>query len=385
MILNAAFPYFDINTVFIYIIIGLICILSIHIAKGGNYSKSKSLLGFGLLFFTLVFFAVLRKVAYNLGGTDSLNYEEGFIRFYQSGAERFNDTDVLFGKFTGSIRFFTDNPLIYRLFCYSIIVIGYIYCISKWSPQRISPIPYITLLIPYMRSLNTMRNSMSISLFLIALVCWYERRTFFCILFLTMSLFTHRMTFFMLSIFPLYWIYKNFVFHKSDAVKFLIVIIGIVASYILGVMLQRFIILFAFLDNNGNADFYYLTHNEGANILLNWPMYLPHILLFTAILIIHKHLPKNRITNFLITLFFIDIILFPATLILGMWRFFEYLFIPNLILWSIIIATFYNRFAYSSRCILQLIFLVGFSSLMIIRLCRDWEDASLMPYLFFWQ
>lgn len=379
------YPYFDNFTIVLYSIFGFLCVLSIHIAKGGEYSSIRTFKGFSLLFITLFCFSVFRKVGLHLGGEDALSYQEGFINYFNHGAERFETTDVLYGFLVRTIRSVTDNPYIFRGICYSLIICGYIVVINKLAPHKISPVPFICILIPFMRSFGSMRNSISISFFLIAICAYYDRKYLWCCVWIIASVLIHRLSFVMLAIFPFLWAYDKYL--NNISYKKLIVVIAclIILSYILARILQQYIILFSLFESDGNADAWYLTNGKDKNVLLSWPMYITHLLLLIAISLCHKNLPKTRRIVFLLKIFWFDIIILPATLVLGMWRIAEYLFIPNLILWSILIPIFYKRFSASSRSIIQLIFLTGFWSLMCIRLMREWQDLAIMPYLFFWQ
>lgn len=381
------YPYLDIYTFILYFIIGCICIISIHITKGGSFNKYDSIRGFLLLFFILFIFSVFRKVGLYLGGTDSLSYQEDFIYFFNYGGKRFLNTDVLFGVWLFAIRSLTDNPYIFRGLSYGLIILGYIVCIKWLCPQNISPIPFICILVPFMRSINTMRSSMSIALILFSLVCFYKRKYLWCIIWAIGSVLMHRLSFAMLTVFPFIYFARKYLINITK-LKIIILIgclIGI--SYLLSTLLQQYIILFNLFADNGNADMWYLTKNEGKNILLNWPMYLPHILLFLAFIFQYNRikLKDDSKIRFIKLLFYFDIIIMPATLVLGLWRFQEYLYIPNLILWAYIIPMFYAKVKTNSRIVLRFIFFIGFAGLMLIRLSREWFDASLMPYLFFWQ
>ena len=123
-----------------------------------------------------------------------------------------------------------------------------------------------------------------------------------------------------------------------------------------------------------------ISHMEKAKI-----MYLVHLLLFIALIIRYKSIPNTSQISFLKICFAYDIIMLPATLILGMWRFAEYFYISNLILWAILIPIICNKFSKESSLLIRGVFLLGFSGLLYIRLIREWEDLALMPYLFIWE
>lgn len=379
------YPYFDNFTVFLYLFVGTLCMLSIKIARGSRfYSHKKSFEGFALLFIVLILFAVLRKVGLHLGGEDALGYQEDFLNF-NNASDRFQNTDILYGITTKFIRSFTSNPYIYRFICYGFIAFGYIIYIKTLSPQGISSIPFICILIPFMRSFGSMRNTMSISFFLLSIVALYNDKTIRCIILVCCSVLMHRLSFVMLAFFPFYFLFKNLI-TSATKLKLIFFTLGfIVVSYLLAIQLQKFILIFSLFEDNGNADFWYLTNKQGSNILLSWPMYLVHVLLFIALMMRYKSLPNTKQVNFIKIIFIFDIIMMPATLVLGMYRFSEYFYISNLILWGVLITIICEKFIYTSRVLVESTITLGFYGLLYIRLVREWEELAIMPYLFFWQ
>lgn len=381
-----SYPYFDNSTIVLYFVVGSICVIAMKCARGSNtYSSVDSVYGFTLLFLTLLLFAGLRKVGLHLGGEDALRYQEGFIEYFNSGADRYETTDVLFGIFTGFIRHITDDPVIYRFCCYGLISFGYVYFIKTLCPNGISAIPFICILIPYMNSFGSMRNTMSIALFLLSIVALYNKNWICCFIFLVCSILMHRLSLVMLSFFPFYFIFRNIIIKASSRNLVIFIIFFVILSYALAVQLQKYIILFSLFEDNGNADMWYLTNGQGKNILLSWPMYLVHVLLFIALFIRYDRITKTKQIEFLIICFVFDIIILPATLVLGMWRFAQYLYISNLILWAVLIPSYCKKFSINSRIIVKTLCYIGFSALLIIRLTREYMDLALMPYLFLWE
>lgn len=381
-----SYPYFDNFSIVIFLFVGTVCMLSVKIAKGDyKYNSIPSFNGLFFLFSILVLFATIRKVGFALGGSDALGYQSRFLDYYNHGAERYESTDILFGYYIGALRFFTDNPYIYRFISYGIIAWGYVAFIKKFCPQYASSIPFICIVYPYLRSFNTMRNSISIALFLFSVIALYDRKTIKCIIFFLCSVMIHRLSFIMVAFFPFYFLFRNFITNANKKQITIFVCVFILLSYLLAVQLQKFIIVFSFLQDNGNADFWYLTHGEGKNILNNWPMYLVHVMLLIALLLRYKNMPKTRQVNFIKIIFIFDIIMLPATLILGMWRFAEYFYVSNLILWGVIISVICKKLSYHSAIICKCFIAIGFYTLLYIRIEREWEPACLLPYLFFWQ
>lgn len=380
------YPYYDNFTILLYLFVGSLCMFSVNLARGSfKRSHYSSIVGFSFLFIILILFASLRKVGLHLGGEDALNYQNMFINFFNNEAERFQSTDIMFGFFTESIRRLTDNPIIYRLVCYGIIAVSYVNYIRYFCPQGVSCVPFICILIPFMRSFNTMRNSLSIALFLLCIVAFAEKKVLKCIVFLTLSLLMHRLTAIMLAFFPFYWIFKRYLIRAKRAKILIFTVVMLGVSYLIAVQLQSFILAFSLFDNNGNSDMWYLTNNQGSNIILSWPMYIMHVLLFILFLLTDHLMRPTKKYNTLKIIFLFDFIMMPASLVLGMWRFAEYFYISNLILWGIYIKILSKRFTPTSSSIISCGFALAFYALLYFRLIREWHDASLMPYLFIWQ
>ena len=77
-----------------------------------------------------------------------------------------------------------------------------------------------------------------------------------------------------------------------------------------------------------------------------------------------------------------DLILIPVTYILGIWRGYEYLYIPRLMLWAELIPLFKKRISFHSKTAYDALLLVMFVAWMVFRQYNTWEDSGLMPYVF---
>ena len=156
--------------------------------------------------FLLTVFASIRMVSFGgLGGKDSYTYELLF-KYSFSGSSRFINYDILFGYFNKLIRTFTDNVYIYRAICYAIIVYGYVAFIKYVCPENVSALPFITLMIPYLKSFNTMRTSIAISVFLIGLTLLYRKKRFMAAILILSTMFIHRISVIFVIFLPFYYI-----------------------------------------------------------------------------------------------------------------------------------------------------------------------------------
>lgn len=76
-----------------------------------------------------------------------------------------------------------------------------------------------------------------------------------------------------------------------------------------------------------------------------------------------------------------DFLMIPVNFILGIWRGYEYFYIPRLILWGIVLKSISYHLTLGSRKILRIVSLTLFIIWMIFRVYNTYEDSLLMPYI----
>lgn len=369
-------------SVLLYYIMGFLFAYFIHKSKSKSASKKRTKRFLFFLFVTLVIFATIRKVAYGIGGTDALNYEELFKS--NLGGNRFEEVDILFGYFTKAIRTFTDNPVIYRFICYSIIAFGYVYYIFKVCPKGISCIPFLMMIWPYIKSFNTMRSSIAVSVFLIGLVFYKERKFITALIILLATVFIHRMSVLYLPLVFFLRLVENKNIYKKGRKTMLILIGSVILSYFLARLLQYYLLATSLLETDSTADNSYIAMSVGKSIFDSWPMFLPHLLLYIFFYIQTNKIPKDKNTKWVIALFYYDLLILPASIVLGIWRASEFLYLNNTILWAILIRLYSKRCEHSTASLVKLVFVIAFSTLLFIRISHEWDECSILPYVPIW-
>lgn len=341
-----------------------------------SYTKSKGNRDLVRALVLFVIFAISRQVHYSLGGEDSYNYEMSFL----SSKQELPDMELLFAYFTRAIRNITSSPIIYRFFCYLLIGSGYFYFIKTFCPRKSSAIPYIALIIPFILSFNTMRSSMAAAIILLGMVFLQEKRYFWATVFCLAAVFFHRMAALFVPFLLFYLIFKNGWLFKSR-IRFLVIVFSIIFVSVFCVSLVKdYIILLGALDS---TDSYYLTRNSDASILSASSYLLPLVLIGGFIFISRfKELYEEHPLLMLMVVY--DIVIFPASFMLGMWRVNEFFYVARLTMWAILIYQFRFRFTPSSRQLVTFMFLGGFILWTVNRINAVWKDASLMPYLLNW-
>lgn len=385
-------PYWDNATFIFYYGIGILCSLMVGTHFGnlsiGNSThiklkNSRRWDSYVPLIVILVVFACFRKVAFGIGGTDALSYEQDFINVIH-GFGIFEVHDKLFGYYTLLIRYFTSEPFIYRLISYTIIALGFCYYIREMCPRHISCTPFILVAYLFICGFNTMRSTMAISFSLISFVGLLKKDRLLTWVFFALSCLFHRMMFVFLPVMLLFYPIYNFV-GKCNKSQLLIVVTGLAIVFtFLARLIQKYVLLFGLLDKEGSADAGYIANSLDTNILESWPMFIQEIFLLFLMALNYKKY-NSRKKNFALTLSCVDIVVTVPALILGIWRISQCLLIPTLILWGILIYDFCHKFNRDLRPIISFTFFLGFSFIFYVRIHALYESSSLMPYMFFWQ
>lgn len=114
-------------------------------------------------------------------------------------------------------------------------------------------------------------------------------------------------------------------------------------------------------------------------------------LLLLALMIVFRKSIKRVVVNFsainksryqfVYKLCFYDFLMIPVCYILGIWRGYEYFYIPRLIMWGVLMKGVLSHFNSTSKIIVRILFLVLFIAWMIFRVFNTYESSALMPYV----
>ena len=388
-------PYWDYPTFIFYYLVGITSaiIIGLHfgsISIRGLYKNNEIHTfftrdrwnGYAPLIILLILFACLRKVGQGIGGTDSLSYERDFLNSL-NGLGNFEDTDILYGQYSLYLRHLTSSPLIFRLVSYSFIAFSFCYFIKEICPSKVSWIPFILIVWPYICSFNTMRSSMAVGFILLGLVALYKENYFLEWIFIIICVLFHRMMFVFVPVFIIYKpIYKIII--KSNRTKlYLLLGSSIFFTTLLAFSIQKFVLLMGFLDNPDSPDASYIAKSLDNNLFDSWPMYIQQIFLLIFLFINFKKF-KSRKEQFILVLSCVDAVITLPALILGIWRISQCLYIPTLMLWGILLYNFNQKFTRSIRPLISIFFFLGFSFILYSRIDSIYESSSLMPYILFW-
>ncbi len=376
--------YFDNFTLILYIVIAIMGGGCIELANSnkriveGGFSKQEFLF-YGLFVFIFTFLAVVRQVSFNIGGTDAQRYIEIFENVLKYPG-RFEDQEQLFLYLNIAVRFITDEYHVYFLLVYSFITIAYTCFIKTFCPPKISYIPFLLLLWPYLKSFNTLRSSLAIAFFLIGLVMLKKKRIYISMALIMATFFIHRMSLLYIPILPFYGLFHKRLSRMNGTWICVFLTAYMFLGYWSAIWVQEFMFTAQLLFSS--SDEWYLMQSLDSSLLSRWPMMFPYLLLLLVLLFFYNKLPKTEVLNYLKTFVVFDILMMIPSLIFNMWRANEYLYLARLIMWGILINLFLQKFHSKSRPFLQFGIFIGFLSWLVFRIFQEYEELSIMPYIF---
>lgn len=363
-------------------VIGGMCIKlanSNKIITGTGLTK-KELLFYGLFMLIFIMFAVVRKVSYGIGGTDSQGYIELFENILKY-PERFADQEQLFLYLNMGVRYVTDDYHIYFFLVYGFIAFAYCYFVKSFCPKDVSYIPFLLLIWPYLKSFNTMRTSLAVALFLVGLVLLKKKEIWLSVILITATFFVHRMSILYIPILVFCALFYKYISRINGMKIYLFFAIYMVAGYWFATWVQEFAMA-SQLFLSGSSDAWYLSQSLDGNLFSRWPMMFPYLLLLLTVSLLNKKLPDTEALNYLKTFVFFDILMMIPSLVFNMWRANEYLYIARLIMWGVLINVFVHKFTPITRMFLQIGIFMGFLSWLVFRIYQEYDEVSIMPYVF---
>lgn len=397
----------DFPTFLLYFLMGACAIMCMMQAKqaNGTYFQicrkkvKKQYLYYSLFVVVYVFFATFRSVGENLGGSDIATY----ILYFQNIQNPESPYTImveepLFNLYCYILRWFTDDHRFFLAITYGIMAIAYCSFVEKFAPRNGVYLPFLMLVFLYLKAFCTLRTGLAVALFLFAMVCFDNRRDV-AVLLLLATVFIHRMSI-AFAVFPVfYWLFSKTISRLYG--PYLAVFLFVVAF--LGVWIARCLqFVISKLGLLQGVDMWYLIKSQGTSLFRRFPMYFMHLLLYLAMVMCLKKTKQNSNLHLLKVLCSYDIVIMPATLVLGFWRANEYLYVARLAMWTILIPRLEtqltkvfsdlkltNRFAFLNlwsekqfqifwRVLVSLFVFAWFS----FRIYSEWDELKIMPYVF---
>ena len=372
----------DIFTLCLYFIIGIFGAMLLKRgasadAKTYQFKQGGRINQYYFVFFViLLIFAVFRKVGPDLGGADAL----GYARDYQTGIlpAKYQTSEQLYGIFIGFLNRFFHNYKLHFIVIYGLILAAYLGFFKRYASSRNLMIPMLLLVFPYLKSFNTIRSSIAIAVFLIALSL-IEKKKLLSLLLILSIFFIHRMSILFIPIWFYYWFVKKWATEIKRWKLVLLAIVLIGGSIIVATYMRSYVLALGIMND---TDTWYLSRNLQKSWLNYYPMYAAHFILLFAILLFDKKVDQTEEYQTLKIFCFYDIAVLPAALILSFWRANEFLYISRLIMWGYLLRVPEKRLTDSSKWIYRCFVFIIFMAWLYLKIQGEWDDCKLMPYIF---
>ena len=385
-------PYLDLNTVVIYILMGLVpffaCERSVYFSFTVRRKKYKAYLSYILWYFIWLIFAVFRKVDYGIGGADAISYKTYFDVCWNPNSTHIyaRHNDFLYIWLNRIVHLFTSDYHVLFAIIYTIIILSYIVVFNEFLSRHISKIPLTILVYIYLRGFVTIRTNLAVSLILFSIVACSRKYYKTSIGLAISSIFMHKASFFYALYLLLFLLYKKKKFSIRTCIMFIFL------SSVAGRLAQKIILSTNISFFKSGAYQYYAGESIGSSFFDGfWKIAFSQLLLLLFMIIFRKRinsyvkqLPSKEqlnIRNIRLICYF-DMILIPITYVLSIWRGYEYLYIFRLLMWGVIINAIDAKLSKNCRTIFKLVVLTAFISWMVFRLNNTYIDSDLMPYIF---
>lgn len=391
------FPsYWSWPTMIMYIVLGLLAVYSVYkeyVRSIKGDSLESTTFQSPYLWMTIViwtFIATARLVAPGTGGADAISYrhffEDCLNPVYSSWMNHVAD-DVIFKWINVGIRHLSSNYRVYFAIVYGFMAWVYISFMHKFLPREVCFGPLILAIFLYWRSFSSLRSNLAIAVILLACMLMADKRWFWAFVVAGSTALIHKSSLLFALVIPF-----CFIFSKRE-LKLWHIIILIVLSSLVGTFFQQWFIDYAAEEDLSGAYGSYASRSLETNFMDNyWKIAFGQLLLGVVLFLSNNHLQgifneeeddanvyKMHIL-WLICVF--DLIAVPVCYILGVWRGYEYMLIPRIVLWSWILGLWLERRTSRLRTTFSLLFFAAFLGWMIFRFSRMYESSCLMPYIF---
>ena len=380
--------YWDNSSFLIYLMqafVGMYCLR--FVVKNSNFTEKTFSRYFATVSLLIIwtFFATFRLVSWGKGGADALVY----IMFFENSWGAYDEemehvaSDVVYLWINKIIRFFTPNyhvlfAIVYGFITYSIIRFVKQFCSRYWSF-----IPFVLAFYLFLRGYNTLRSNLAIAFILLGIVDITQKKYKWAYLYMISSALTHKAgVLFALSI-P----FLHFAIVRGLKIKYLVLASGLM--FLIATYVRKYFIAFASVNDLGGSYESYASNATGSLMSSIVECFMQYLLAIIVLLSTRKikrvsiRYGKDTMTmvNVLLYICYFDMMLIPINAALGIWRGYEFLYIPRLCMWSLVIFVYTRNYDRTLKWIMKSLILLYFITWFTFRLYRTYEASDLMPYI----
>lgn len=377
-------PHWDVPSMAYYTFLGLVAVWAMHCSKrnGVKYHGFLKNPYYMAWFLVWTISATYRLVGYNLGGTDALYY----ISFFHSQTDAHLSSDILFKYYNQFLRWFTDDYHFFFFVTYGLIAFVTIRFVDKFCPQKFSAIPYVLTFFFFLRGWLSLRSHLAIILILSGCLLLLRGRWKAALIVAFLSVFVHKSGALYAMVVPFILVFRK----RQLKIKYVVVLV--ILTMVIGTSLRTYFIESTSDAELGGAYISYAANAMESSFWKNaWKIAFEQMALGAAILVffgkIQKYLndcsdvEKEKMQLvWLICMF--DFMLIPMNYMMGIWRGYEYFYLPRLTMWSLVTAFALQMTKGKLHSVASFVVFACFIAWMVFRVYNTWEDSGLMPYVF---
>lgn len=381
-------PYWSMSSMVLYIIMGLVSMSAVSYVKKREFKqnriqryRNRAYVAWIIIWLVIT---VFRKVDYGIGGSDAVQYVLYFKDCLNSNLHTLyaEHLDLGFQLLTKFIRLFTSDYRVYFALIYGIIIAAYIVFINEFTLTNIYYESMFLVFFVYLRGFTSIRTNLSVAFLLLSLVALYRNKKIWTCIWLILCLGMHIASFLFVPFFVFYFLYKN---KRLKTWHWVVLYIAV----LIGAKIAQQVLMK--MTGLRGAYAYYATVNMNNSFFNNgWKIAFGQLLLLVAFMLFQTNINKCMVNytelnrkryQYVYLMCVYDFLMIPVNFILGIWRGYEYFYIPRMILWGIVLRTISYHLKPSNRKILRIFSLILFISWMIFRVYSTYEDSLLMPYI----
>lgn len=382
--------YWDTGSLFLYLIeafIGMVCLTHVCRANKGTSISTKSYLPYAITFiFTWGLFAAFRHVSNGIGGADAIDYVDFFKGCWGNMDAHMEHTasDVLYLYLNRFVRLFTSSYQIFFIIVYGFIAASILQFVKRFGSAFVNTIPLFLVFYLYLRGYNTLRSLLCISFILLGVIGVLDKKYKKAYILMICAALTHKMG----IVYGLVMPFLHIAINKGIKVKYLI--IGAILISFLGIYIRDYFIQFAYFYDLGGAYGSYANEaKEANNYMAGATECFFQYLLALMLILFNKQLknlariiPSGFQKPLLILSYicYFDFLLMPLNVLFGIWRGFEFFYIPRLLMWGWIIYYFARKLRIKTPLLVNTFVFIIVVAWFIFRVSRNYEAAALMPY-----
>lgn len=385
--------WWDNASMVFYICMGIVPVLSVYCAK--IYEQKKNLvIGIKNRYYISwmliwLIITVWRRVAYGFGGSDARSYVQYFVECLDpdTTSTYAAHVEIAFRWLNKLIRFFTDDYHIFFLLIYGAIILAYQLFVKEYHLKNTSVLPLVLLFYVYLQGFSSIRTTLSIACILFGIMALYKDKRIMSVMLFILSVLTHFASIFYAAFYLFYYLYRK------GKIKLWHGGFWSISAVICARTVQYIMLNTALGELIGGASAYYVSRSARDTFFGGggWKTAFGQLLLLIAVFVFNKKIKRfiavrdgedQRRFELVFMMCFYDFLMIPVCYILGIWRGYEYFYMPRLLIWGVIVELICKKFVESNRRYIRICFLLAFVAWMVFREYNTGQLNGTMPYIF---